>query len=254
MAKKTKRRHHQVPKGLSWASWASCDTTDTEFSDKSGLLDMIALGVCGWLISLESDAGDILSRRGENNSIDTKWDVGCMPSSPFFREIVDFVCFGRPPMDNYVSINDRCISVDGSELTMPRTIVRIAHKRELVQSTVTFVTMNLPTTGWLPSRRAPVVAIVVPVLGGARTLERALAAGLARTQVGANGLIVVCKFGTYTRYKGERTHWYCLYCTQPMGLFSPHGLLATNRCVMIIERWTKTDDVSLWITDSSNRR
>jgi hypothetical protein len=154
MAKKTKRRHHQVPKGLSWASWASCDTTDTEFSDKSGLLDMIALGVCGWLISLESDAGDILSRRGENNSIDTKWDVGCMPSSPFFREIVDFVCFGRPPMDNYVSINDRCISVDGSELTMPRTIVRIAHKRELVQSTVTFVTMNLPTTGWLPFKES----------------------------------------------------------------------------------------------------
>ena len=62
---------------------------------------------------------------------------------------------------NNVSIKNRCNSVDGSELTMPRAIERMAHHhydandRELVQSAaVTLEPMNRPTTGWLPFKES----------------------------------------------------------------------------------------------------
>jgi hypothetical protein len=166
MAKKTKRGHQQVRKGqlarkVSWASKASVDTTDTENSDESGLLGMIASGMCGCLISPEYDSYEILSSRGggKNNSVDTDMEVGCMPYSPSCQDIGDFFHFGGPPM-KCVYVKNRCNSVDGSELTMPRAIVRMAHhndayNRELVRSSaVTLEPMNLPTTGWLSLKKS----------------------------------------------------------------------------------------------------
>jgi hypothetical protein len=161
MANKTMRGHRirgghrhvrcpQLARKVSWeseASWASCDTTDSEYSEQSGLLDKIALALCGCQTLTEHDGNnDRLSpRAGKNNSFNSEREVGYMlPYFPSYQDIRStFRC------DNYVSISDTCISVVESELTTPSTIAGVAHIRgELV----TFESMNRPTTewGWLP--------------------------------------------------------------------------------------------------------
>ena len=169
MANKTKRGHQQVrerqhKRKVSWSSKASVDTTDTEWSEQSGILDMLASGICGCLDFTDYDGDVLLSKRGGRNkdSVDANRQLGCMlPHPPSCLDMGDYLRFGGPPMNN-VSIKNRCNSVDGSELTMPRAIERMAHHhydaydKELVQSAaVTLEPMNRPTSkGWLSLKKS----------------------------------------------------------------------------------------------------
>ncbi len=121
MAKQTRRQQHTRTTHARKVSRSSYGTDDMEYSDESGIFDMIASGVCGAL-SCESDSADVPLMDGTNNSIDDESEIGCMWSC---QDIRDLLLYGRPPMP-FVSIKNSSWSVDRSELTLPRALVRMA--------------------------------------------------------------------------------------------------------------------------------